>query len=105
MADLFDTINALIASPADLPTIERTLTDGYAHALALEGASRRIERRISEITRGLGGGDATTQVDELAALSRRLDATTADLGRLREVLATLRRVADGVRLGSAESAA
>lgn len=106
MTELIDTINELIAAPsADLPRIEHTLTDGYAHALRLEGEGRRIERRIGEVTRELGRGDATAEIEELATLARALDANRADLERLRSVLASLRHVADALRLAAAESAA
>jgi uncharacterized membrane-anchored protein len=106
MTELIDTINELVAAPSgDLQRIEHTLTDGYAHALRLEGEGRRIERRIAEVTRELGRGEATAAIEELAALARALDANRAERERLRAVLAPLRHLADTVRLAAAESAA
>ncbi len=106
MTELTDTINELITAPGgDLAGIEHTLTDGYAYALGLEAESRRTERRIGEVTRALGRGDSTAQLDELATLARHLDTTRDELERLRGLLASLREVAAGVRIAAAESAA
>lgn len=98
MTEPIDAVNELIAAPSsDLARLENALTDGYAHALALEGEGRRIERRLAEATRELGRSGATAQLDELAELARRLDTNRAELERLRGALATLRRVTDAVR--------
>lgn len=84
------------SEPADrlLATIEHTLTDGYAHALALEGERLRIEREMGEAVTHLGEGDDVEAITELAA---RLETTDRDLVRLRTVLVALRRRADCVR--------
>jgi hypothetical protein len=37
------------SEPATLARLERTLTDGYAHALSLEAERLRLERRMSEV--------------------------------------------------------
>lgn len=106
MPELTDAINELIAAPGcDIARIEHTLTDGYAHALQLEAEGRRIERRIAGVTLELGRGDAASQVEELAALAGDLDANRVALERLRRLLASLRRVAERVRLAAAEPAA
>jgi hypothetical protein len=98
MTELFDRITTLIdESERDLDRIERTLTDGYAHALSLEGERLRLERRLSELARELGGGDTTTKTDELSSVARRLDGNAGDLTRLRSALAELRRHAAAVR--------
>ena len=48
MTDLLDRISALLGdSTGDLDTIEHTLTDGYARALALEAERWRLERRVA----------------------------------------------------------
>ena len=58
MTELFDQITTMIdASERDLDRIERTLTDGYAHALTLEGERLRLERRLTELARELNVGD------------------------------------------------
>lgn len=88
------------ASARDLEQIERTLTDGYARALSLEAEQWRIERRIQEVAQGIQRGNTLKKADELTALARRLDGNVGELAKLRGVLATLRRHADDVRVGS-----
>ena len=74
-------------APSARASVEKTLTDGYAHALALEGDRLRIERRLRELVRGSGGelGDA-----EVGALTRALSETHHELASLRRLLAELR---------------
>ena len=43
--------------PAALAQLERTLTDGYAHALSLEAEQIRLERRMSELAGELNEGN------------------------------------------------
>jgi hypothetical protein len=101
MTELFDQIDALLSSSVhDLDRIERTLTDGYAYALSLEAERWRLEKRLTLVAREIGDGDRATKVRELSSLSQTLDVNAEDLGRLRALLATLRRHADGVRVGS-----
>jgi hypothetical protein len=98
MTELLDRITTLIdGSERDLDRIERTLTDGYAHALSLEGERLRLERRLSELARELQRGDTETKTDELSLVARRLDGNAGDLDRLRAALADLRRHAARVR--------
>jgi hypothetical protein len=100
--ELHAKISALIDTPTrDLDTIERTLTDGYAHALILEAEKTRLERRIGEVAQGLQRGDTGQKVRELSALAKRVDVSIGDLAELRSMLADLRRVADAVRLEAA----
>jgi hypothetical protein len=77
-----------------LRTMEHTLTEGYAHALALEGERLRIEREIGELVARLEHGG---QAGRLRALADRRAGTDRELTRLRVVLATLREKADLVR--------
>jgi hypothetical protein len=99
MTELVDRIQDLIAAPAeDLPAIERTLTDGYAHALNLEAERTRLERRIVEVAHGLQRGETSEKVRELTTLAKRLDTNGGDLTKLRGLLGQLRRHADGVRV-------
>jgi hypothetical protein len=101
MTDLLEKINALIGAPTrDLDAIERTLTDGYAHALSLEAEKWRLEKRISEVAQGLERGDTAKKARELAALARRVEGSSGDLTTLRALLNDLRRHADAVRVGS-----
>jgi hypothetical protein len=98
MTELFHRITTLIdASERDLDCIERTLTDGYAHALTLEGERLRLERRLTELARELHVGDTATKTDELSTVAQRLDGNAGDLSRLRAALADLRRHAEAVR--------
>ncbi len=101
MTHVLEQIQAVLAaSTPDLDEIERTLTDGYAHALSLEAEKWRLEKRMAEVTSGIQRGDTAQKARELAALSKRLDGNTGDLTYLRARLADLRRHADGVRVGS-----
>jgi hypothetical protein len=99
VTELLQQISALIAdSERDLDLIERTLTDGYAHALKLEAERWRVEKRLAELAQELPGGDLVGKSEELTALSRRLDENADELGRLRGSLAELRRYAEAVRV-------
>jgi predicted nucleic acid-binding Zn-ribbon protein len=102
MTELLEQINALISAPTrDLETIERTLTDGYAHALSLEAEKWRLEKRINEVAQSLERGDTAKKARELATLANRVEGSADDLTTLRTLLAELRRHADAVRVGSA----
>jgi hypothetical protein len=89
-------LGLLISSGHDLERIERTLTDGYAHALSLEGEQLRLERRIAQVARM--HGDDGARLGELASLTGRLDGVMSDLGRLRALLMDLRHRADELRV-------
>jgi hypothetical protein len=98
---LRDEIAELLRMPEDgagapsLDTIESTLTDGYAEALALEAERSRIERRLGEVARDAGGEE---NLREFARLAESLEAADKDLERLRLLLGDLqarRRVARG----------
>lgn len=102
MTELYEHISALISRDAgDLDEIERTLTDGYAHALQLEADKFRLEKRIGEVAQRLHGGDTTDKVREIAALAKRVDVTIGELTDLRSLLSDLRRHAESVRLDAA----
>jgi uncharacterized membrane protein YccC len=99
MTELVERIQDLMSAPADdLDAIERTLTDGYAHALTLEAERTRIERRIVEVAHGLQRGETGEKVRELSTLAKRLDANGGDLSMLRALLDQLRRHAADVRV-------
>lgn len=102
MTELLEQISALISEPTrDLDTIERTLTDGYAHALSLEAETWRLEKRIKEVAQTLQRGDTAKKAREIAALAERVEGSVGDLSALRALLADLRRHADDVRVGAA----
>ena len=75
--------------------LERTLTDGYASALSLEGERLRLERRIGEVAAQLGERKQGAKADELAELSLQLSRASGDLEHLRALLVTLRRRSSG----------
>jgi hypothetical protein len=101
MTELLDQIRALLGgSTFDLDQIERTLTDGYAHALTLETEKARLERRLTAATHGIQRGDTVKKAREIGELTQRLDGNADDLVLLRGMLLDLRRHADGVRVGS-----
>jgi predicted nucleic acid-binding Zn-ribbon protein len=89
MTPLLDEINALIDAPSvDRSHLERTLTDGYAHALALETERSKLEKRVNEV---MQRGNSTEKAQELTQLAKRLDGNAGELSHLREMLARLRR--------------
>jgi hypothetical protein len=77
------------AAAPSLASLEATLTEGYAEALALEAERSRIERRFGEVARTVEEPVATGVADELLALARRLTHADAEIGRLRVVLQRL----------------
>ena len=97
-AELYEQITALIdASDDDLDRIERTLTDGYAHALTLEAEKWRLEKRMREVAESLDGSEPGDLTQELTSLVRRLDGNAGELSELRGRLGDLRRHADALR--------
>jgi hypothetical protein len=100
---IFAEIEAVLADRDEirLDRLEHTLTSGYAAALALEAERWRIERRIAEaaaLVRGRTDGDRAA---EIALLARSLSSADADLERLRDLLATLRKRATAARAAAA----
>jgi hypothetical protein len=86
-------ISALLAKaegPDDPAQLERTLTDGYARALALEAERWRLQQRIGKITAALARGDLASR-RELAAAVRLLKRQEGDIGVLRTDLSHLQR--------------
>ena len=68
--------------------VEKTLTDGYAHALALEGDRLRVERRLRELV-DTSERDETTDA-EVASLASSVALLDRELADLRGLLAELR---------------
>lgn len=102
MSDLLAQISALMATPGgDIERIERTLTDGYAHALSLEGERHRLEQRLKSVAAGVGAGDFARHAQELSELALRLNGNESELDVLRAQLSELRRHAAQVRRGAA----
>ena len=103
---LLDEIDELLAEPtpsekpATLARLERTLTDGYAHALSLEAERLRLERRMSELAGELHDGNQEQKAEELVSVSRRISSAGAEIERLRATLTRLRALARTVRAAS-----
>ena len=91
---LLEQIDELLAEPAEEPAslarLERTLTDGYAYALALESERWRLEQRMSELAGELDEGNQELKAKELALLSDRLSTNASMLSALRGTLTRLR---------------
>jgi hypothetical protein len=101
MVDVLQKIQAILsAKSGDLDSIERTLTDGYAHALSLEAEKWRLERRLTEAVQGIDEGDTAAKAREISSIAERIDGNQDELAHLRGVLADLRRHADGLRIAS-----
>ena len=100
---LLEQIDELLAEPAEtekpatLARLERTLTDGYAYALALEAERYRLERRMSELAGELNDGNQELKTKELAQVSDRLTSNASILSALRGTLTQLRARATDVR--------
>lgn len=91
-----DDIRDLLATPGSaasktfLEHVDSTLTDGYAHALQLEGERGRIERRIAEVVAGLPADVDQDHEPELVELAERLRTSNEDIETLRALLTSLR---------------
>jgi len=100
---LIEQIDELLAEPAEteepatLARLERTVTDGYAYALALEAERYRLERRMSELAGELNDGNQELKTKELALVSDRLTSNATVLSALRGTLTQLRARATAVR--------
>jgi ABC-type phosphate transport system auxiliary subunit len=103
---LLEQIDELLTStasnePVTLARLERTLTDGYAHALSLEAERLRLERRMSELAGELHDGNREQKAKELVQVSRRITRAGAEIERLRGTLSVLRARATAVRAATA----
>jgi hypothetical protein len=86
------------ATAPTLASLEDTLTEGYAQALALEAERWRLERRLGEVARTAGGPDASSLTEELSALAKRLTRADGELSQLRSLLGSLHERARSMRL-------
>jgi hypothetical protein len=92
MEDLLERIDKLLSEPSrDGALVERTLTDGYAHALTLEAEGRRLQSRLADVARSAQTGDPTAKTRELSQLAKRIDGTSVELSHLRTLLAQLKQ--------------
>jgi len=100
--ELVDQIDGLLAEPVcsepeTLARLERTLTDGYAHALSLEAEQLRLQRRMAELAAELHDGNQEQKTEELVRVSHRMSRARSELERLRATLTQLRSRARSVR--------
>jgi hypothetical protein len=80
----------LAGAPADVALVERTLTDGYATALALETERLRLQKRLGALAAAHEEGDVRGKSRELSQLVRQVELSEAALARLRALLVRLR---------------
>jgi chromosome segregation ATPase len=107
---LLERIDELLGAPAPedgsehhtASRIANTLTEGYAHALALEAKRWRLHRQLGEAAAELQRGDSQG-AEEVSSLARRVAEADDELARLRERLRALRRRASDLRLLPARS--
>jgi tRNA C32,U32 (ribose-2'-O)-methylase TrmJ len=95
---IIERVTALLDAPA--PDAEKTLMDGYARALELEGERSRLERRLAELTNSLSEGRESERLPELRSLRERIATADAEVSHLRTALSTVRR-----RVSAASAAA
>jgi ABC-type phosphate transport system auxiliary subunit len=105
-SSLHERLHALLDAPLygegslSLEQVERTLTDGYALALALDAERSRLAKRIGQLAAN-DGDDAQEKARELSSLSQRLAETDTELSRLRRSLANVRRRSTEMRAATA----
>ena len=75
----------------DPAQLERTLTDGYAQALALEAEAWRLQQRIAKMTAAFARGETTASHSELATAVGLLETHEGEIGALRQELGRLRQ--------------
>ena len=88
VAAVLERIDALLRGAPPVPELERTLTDGYATALALEGERIRIERKMDGVAAAIDADPDGAR--ELSALAERRAKVDSDLSHLRERLGVLK---------------
>jgi len=88
------------ARAPSLAHMEDTLTEGYAHALALEAERWRLERRLGEAAHELAGPSVPRLADEIASLAKRLRSADGELSELRMLLGSLHKRTRTVRYAS-----
>jgi hypothetical protein len=87
IAALLERSHAEASSPALWPEVADVLSDGYAHALALESDRLQHRRRAEELAAQPGSGE---RAGEILSLLQLATALGEELRRLRSLLSTLR---------------
>jgi hypothetical protein len=88
------------ATAPTLASLEDTLTEGYAQALALEAERWRLERRLGEVARATPGADSSSVAEEITTLGKRLTSADGELSHLRALLGSLQDRARSMRRAS-----
>lgn len=105
-SSLHERLHALLDAPLygegsfSVEQVERTLTDGYALALALDAERSRLAKRIGQLAAD-SRADVHEKARELSSLSQRLAETEFELSRLRRSLANVRRRSTELRAAAA----
>jgi len=86
---VLERIDALLGGGSPVRELERTLTDGYATALALEGERMRIERRMDGVAAAVETDPQAAK--ELSELAERRAAIDSELSHLRTRLGLLKQ--------------
>ena len=86
---VLERIDALLRGAPPVLELERTLTDGYATALALEGERIRIERRMDGVAAEIEVNPEGAK--ELSALAERRAKVDSELSHLRTRLGLLKQ--------------
>ena len=92
---VLERIDVLLGGAPPVPELERTLTDGYATALALEGERLRIDKRMDGVAAAIN--EDPSGAKELSALAEKRASVDSDLRRLRERLGLLKQRTREVR--------
>ena len=91
---VLETIQELLDDPAataaTTASLEATLTDGYAHALTLEGERLRLERSLRELVRSPGPPNGE-RLRRIAELTDRVGHADRSLRELRSRLRVVRK--------------
>ena len=97
-ATVLEDIRALTAAARpQLEQVERTLTDGYAHALLLEAERLRLKRQLELRAVELPDAPPADRVAEISGLARGVGEADGELTELRAALALLRETAQRIR--------
>jgi 2C-methyl-D-erythritol 2,4-cyclodiphosphate synthase len=97
-AAVLDDIRTLIVTQAPLlESVERTLADGYACALAIEAQRLRLQRQLEEAAGALGESSGTQVISVVAGLAQGVAQADVELAELRTALAGLADKARAMR--------
>jgi hypothetical protein len=92
---VLERIDVLLGGAPPVLELERTLTDGYATALALEGERIRIDRKMDGVAAAIEADPEGAK--ELSSLAERRAKVDSDLSHLRERLGVLKARARELR--------